>query len=73
MTRLIVNNQSDLDMETALELCKGVVGRGRVSGGGDSYCYLTVFTVDDQKYQVAADRNKASDTLTILGKGGDDE
>ena len=64
--KLIINNDSDLSMAEILVLAKSVVSDGRVSGDGESYCYLTRFGRGAfDGIMCYANRNKNSDTLTF--------
>ena len=64
--KLIINNDSDLSMAEVLVLAKSVVSDGRVSGDGESYCYVTQFVNGNVRgIMCYAQRNKSSDTLTF--------
>ena len=64
--KLIINNDSDLSMAEVLVLAKSVVSDGRVSGDGESYCYITRFGMGEFNGMMCyAQRNKSSDTLTF--------
>ena len=43
MTKVIIDNRSDLPMDSVLRMCADVVEEGRVSNDGKQYCYATVF------------------------------
>jgi len=45
--RLIIDNRTDISMSEALEYAIAVVKMGRISGGGESYCYVTTFRRGD--------------------------
>jgi hypothetical protein len=66
MSKIIVENRSDLDDDFALRLVLRVMHTGRISNHDKQYCYLSVFMVDGIKYQVATDLNKKSDRFIIL-------
>ena len=65
VSRLIVNNTSVLDDETALRLVCRVISGGRISSNEKQYCYLTTFNVAGQSFAVSTGRNKASDKFTV--------
>ena len=65
MSRLIINNISELDDETALRLVCRVIAGGRVSRNERQYCYLTTFDVAGLKFAVSTDINKQSDKFTV--------
>jgi hypothetical protein len=67
MSRLIIDNRSDLQDATALLMCLEVVRGGRRSNNDRQYCYLTLFSFGEDEYQVASDLNKASDKLIVVG------
>lgn len=67
--RLIINNHTDLPMDIVLVRASRIVGEGRISGNGESYCYATRFKDGVSCY---AKRNKTSDTLTFLKEEGGD-
>lgn len=60
--RLIINNKTDQPMSDCLERVLRVVSKGRISGNGESYCYITKFY---DETMVAAERKKSSDVFTI--------
>ena len=41
MSKIIIDNQSDLSDRDALVAIKDVIDRGRISNDGKQYCYLT--------------------------------
>jgi len=63
--RLIIDNRADIPMSEALEYAIAVVKMGRISGGGESYCYVTTFRRGDDDVVVVANRNKRSDRLLL--------
>lgn len=65
MEKLILNNESDLDMVTFLEVARGIIEMGRISKDGQQYCYLISFIVSGVEYHIVSGRNKKSDTLTL--------
>ncbi len=60
MSKIIVDNRSNLPDKDALMRVMHVVCGGRVSG--DSYCFVTTWM---DGIAVSARRNKASDTFVI--------
>jgi hypothetical protein len=65
MEKLILRNESDLDMVTFLEVARGVIEMGRISNGGTQYCYLVSFIVSGVEYHLISAKNEKSDTLTL--------
>ena len=65
MSRLIIDNQSDLEMDTVIRLVESVVKNGRISNNGKQYCYLTSFGIEDKEYHVVSRLNKNSDSFII--------
>jgi len=63
--RLIIDNRTDIPMSEALEYAIEVVKMGRISDGGESYCYATTFRRGDDDVVVVAKRNKRSDRLVL--------
>lgn len=65
MEKLILNNESDLDMVTFLEVARGIIEMGRISKDGKQYCYLISFIVSGVEYHIVSRRNEKSDTLAL--------
>jgi len=64
--RIIIDNQSSRNDETALGMVRSVIQQGRISNGG--YCYGTHFK--NLGCFVYARKNKASDSFLITeGQG----
>jgi len=63
--KIIIDNQSDLMMDTCLTMVMNVMDNGRVSNNGKQYCYLTAFNSPDGDIHVVTDLNKKSDKFTI--------
>ena len=64
--RLIIDNRTDISMSEALEYAIAVVKMGRISDGGESYCYATQFgRGPGVRVVVVANRNKRSDRLVL--------
>lgn len=66
MSRIIVENRTDLQDEDALELAKAVMQGGRISNNGKQYCYFSVVDFCGSRYGVATDLNKRSDRFVIM-------
>lgn len=65
MGRIIINNRSDAsDMEALLMVYKVMEG-GRQSNEGKQYCYLSAFGGDNNRYDVATDLRKGSDSFVV--------
>lgn len=43
MSKLIIHNEAGVSDQVALGLVANVIGEGRISDDGRSFCYLTVF------------------------------
>ncbi len=65
MSKLIIDNQSDLSDWRVLYLVQQVINGGRVSNNDKQYCYLTSFKLREGIYIVATDLNKKSDRFVI--------
>lgn len=63
MEKLIIVNKTDLPMSAILRKADGVIGMGRISDYGKSYCYVSTFK---DGIVCCAQKNKASDTLTFF-------
>lgn len=72
MSKLIIENRSDLRDDKAVELALDVIRGGRVSNFGKEYCYLTVVHHhgEGKNYQIATFRNKKSDRFVIVRAQG---
>ncbi len=66
MKKIIIQNESDLEMTDAISLSLNVVKMGRISNDGKQYCYCSTFTVSDKGYAVYSDLNKDSDRLVVV-------
>ena len=68
--KIIIDNQSDMDLIDVLKQVRKVIKHGRISGSGKSYCYATKVLLTDQlsskTYTIYAKRNKNSDTFRIM-------
>lgn len=75
MSRIIINNKSNMDDLDAIYRVASVIGYGRISTGtyGPQYCFMTVFTkATGQEIQVSARRTKGgTDTFTVVDGGSD--
>lgn len=65
MSKLIIDNQSNLSDDKALQYALTVIREGRISDNGRCYCYATRFIDGVEVYAV---RNKASDRFIVRGK-----
>lgn len=65
MARLILDNRSELPMESFLEMARQIVSSGRISNDGKAYSYLTSFHINNKEYHVVSDLNEKSDKLTL--------
>ena len=65
MSRIIIDNQSCLPDDKAMQYALTVIREGRISDNGRCYCYATRF-IDG--IEVYATRNKASDRFIVRGK-----
>ena len=63
--KLILENYTDLPMETFLRFALEVVKMGRVSNNDRQYCWVTTFEIDGKTYVVSSKLNKKSDKLTL--------
>jgi hypothetical protein len=66
MSKIIIDNRSDLTDIEAIKLVQTVIIKGRISNNGKQYCYLvTYLKPDGDKYQISTDLNKKSDRFVI--------
>ena len=68
MSRIIIENKSNLQDSEAVELAMNVMKGGRVSNFGKQYCYLTIvhnWQGTGKDYQIASFQNKKSDRFVI--------
>lgn len=67
MSRIIIENRTELDDALAVDMVKQVIQGGRISNGDLQYCYYTTFTGEDgRKFGVSTDLNKASDRFVVV-------
>lgn len=72
MSRIIINNHTNVSDAKVLNLILGVVRDGRLSDNGASYCYFTRITYPStgEIFQVHAKRTDGgTDTFTIHLEG----
>ena len=65
INKVIIQNDSDLEISDALSLVKCVISHGRISNNGAQYAYLTAFSIGGSQYHVVSCLNKQSDRFTI--------
>lgn len=63
MSRIIINNKSDLTDIEAMRMTLNVMKMGRISNDGKQYCYLTASAHNE--YHIVSDLRKKSDSFTI--------
>ena len=69
MSKIIIENRSDMSDLDAVEIVKNIVEGGRKSNFGKQYCYLTVihnWGGAGKQYQVSSFLNKKSDRFVII-------
>lgn len=66
MSKIIIDNRSDLKDDVVLDYIKEIIQSGRISNDNKQYCYLSTFTLNGDKYQIATDLNKASDRFVVI-------
>lgn len=66
MSKIIIDNRSDLPIDVAVEYVWNVIKMGRISNNDKQYCYLTVFDINGEKYQVSTDLRTKSDRFLII-------
>lgn len=62
MSKLIIRNHTNKTMNDVLVMAQRVIGCGRISDNGKSYCHITTFL---NGVACRAVKNKESDTLTF--------
>jgi|JI9StandDraft_2_1071091.scaffolds.fasta_scaffold280198_2 hypothetical protein len=65
MEKLIIRNESDLEIVDVLSVIKRIISNGRISNDGKQYCYLTSFSVGGKEYHAVSDLNEKSDRFTV--------
>ena len=67
--RVIIENRSSVDMDTAIDLVRRVIAKGRISNYGKQYCYASSFNVCldniENNIMVVTDLNKCSDRFVV--------
>lgn len=66
MSKIIVDNRSDIKDDVVLDYIKELIQLGRISNDNKQYCYLSTFELNGNKYQIATDLNKASDRFVVI-------
>lgn len=67
MSRIIIDNQSDLKLDEALSLVRRVIKAGKISNNGEQHCYLTAFgsALGEHRYMVATMLNRKSEKFIV--------
>lgn len=65
MSRIIIDNQSDLSLYDATHMVLNVIKGGKISNDGEQRCYLTVFSIEGKKYVVATMLNRKSEKFIV--------
>jgi len=67
MSKIIIENRSDLTDIDVIDVVKSLIAIGRVSNNGKQYCYLSTFVrPNGGNYQISTDLNKKSDRFLIV-------
>ena len=64
MSKLIIDNRSDLQDEAAILLVGTIIRMGRISNDDKQYCYYTTFS--GGKYGVSTDLNAKPDRFVVV-------
>lgn len=62
---IVIQNLTEIDIESVLTLVAIVIKQGRISKNGKSYCYLTSFNIEGQDYDLVCDLKRDSDVFTF--------
>ena len=65
MSRIIIENRSNVSDSEALDYVGIVIQQGRISNDNKQYCYVTKFC---DGITVSTDLNKASDRFVVCGE-----
>lgn len=65
MGRIIIDIKDSISPSTALFLVECVIGEGRISNNGKSYCYATSFQVGKDNIIVAINPYRKSDCFVV--------
>jgi hypothetical protein len=63
LSKLIIENRTNIAMEDVLALARNIVAMGRISNMGRQYCFLASYTIEGEEYHLVSDINKKSDRL----------
>ena len=66
MSKLILENKTDLPMNVFLDMCKDVIKAGRISNKNKQYSYACGFNVNNERYYIYSELNKKSDKLVLI-------
>ena len=67
-----IKSEPDISDDMLLHLVSSAVSQGKISNGGKSYCYATLFEVNAQKYMVEANDKGKSQMFYVYKKGEND-
>lgn len=65
MSRIIINNKTDVSDHQAMLLVEHVIRKGRISNDGENYCYVTIIQLDHGEYKVFARQPYKNGTQTF--------
>ena len=65
MSKIIIENRTELSDIDCLKMVSKVIENGRVSNEGKQYAYGSSFKIDDKEYMVWTDLNKKSDRFVL--------
>ena len=68
-----IKSEEDIPDDMVLSLVSSVVAQGKISNEGKSYCYATLFKVDEQNYMVKANDKGKCQMFYVYKKGGKNE
>jgi len=68
MSKLIIDNRTELTDFEAITLVGRVIKQGRISNNNKQYCYGTRVTIEDKEYMIWTDLNKKSDRFVITNR-----
>lgn len=60
-----IKKTDDISDEIAVKLVLSVISKGKISGEGKHYCYLTMFEVNGETYNVLFDERRKTKVFKI--------
>ena len=65
MSRIIINNFTEIDDISVLKLVQEVIKLDRISNNGKQYCYAVSFDINGEEFMMCTKLRKTSDVFNF--------